>query len=343
VNDAPPVFEGPSVPNVTVTFTVSLSAPSTRPVFVGYFTFNGTATAGIDYASVSGHLTFQPGQTSIKVIVPVLNDPVPNQPQPKTFFLRLVDPSGAQLGRATGIAKIVESQERPISVSVSDAPSVLEIGPDIHSRFTVSLSAASKKPVTVHFATADGSAKAGSDYLSTSGTLTFQPGQTLKTVIVTVLDNVGPDEADVENFFLKLSSATGASISRGTGQARILENRRVPSVLISVGKTAHVFEAPTLHGVKAVFTVTLSNPTLLPVSVQYATSNGSSKAGVDYAPAGGTLTFGPNETTKTVTIDVLNDPVPNQPNPKTFFLNLSNPKNGVLTRSRGLAEIFEGS
>ncbi|MFM8733710.1 MAG: S8 family serine peptidase [Pirellulales bacterium] len=85
--------------------------------------------------------------------------------------------------------------------------------------FTVTLSAASTSRVTVKFATANGTAKAGrsGDYLATSGTLTFNPGETAKTIVVSVVNDktIEPDET----FFMNLSGATGATIagSQGTG------------------------------------------------------------------------------------------------------------------------------
>jgi hypothetical protein len=85
--------------------------------------------------------------------------------------------------------------------------------------FTVTLSPASTGTVTVKYATANGTALAGSDYTAASGTLTFTPGQTSKTVTVNVLGNttVEPNET----FYVNLSSPSGATIfdpdSRGVG------------------------------------------------------------------------------------------------------------------------------
>jgi hypothetical protein len=70
--------------------------------------------------------------------------------------------------------------------------------------FTVSLSAAYDQAVTVHYATANGTATAGSDYQAKSGTLTFAPGQTTQTITVVVYGDKAV-EAD-ETFFVNLSS-----------------------------------------------------------------------------------------------------------------------------------------
>jgi hypothetical protein len=85
--------------------------------------------------------------------------------------------------------------------------------------FTVKLSSASSTPVTVNFATANGTAIAGEDFVAASGQLTFNPGETTKTIQVTILaDQL--DELD-ETFLLNLSNPVGASLGDGTGVGTI--------------------------------------------------------------------------------------------------------------------------
>ncbi|HSP45244.1 MAG TPA: Calx-beta domain-containing protein, partial [Chthoniobacterales bacterium] len=88
--------------------------------------------------------------------------------------------------------------------------------------FTVSLSPSSAQPVTVHFATADGTAIAGSDYQAASGTLNFSPGDTSKTV--TVLVNGDTTFEPDETFFVNLSSAGNAQIAKAQGIGTILND-----------------------------------------------------------------------------------------------------------------------
>ena len=84
--------------------------------------------------------------------------------------------------------------------------------------FTVSLSPAASLEVSVSYATADGTAEAGSDYESASGTLTFSPGETSRTVTVTVN---GDDEAEAdETFTLTLASSPNGSIDPQNSSAR---------------------------------------------------------------------------------------------------------------------------
>ena len=151
------------------TFTVSLSAPSDLPVTVNYATADGSATAGSDYTAASGTLTFAPGQTSQTITVLVNGDRLlePNE----TFFVNLSTPnSHAEISRGTGYGTIIEDEPQ---ISIGDAYNYGDCTP---FTFTVSLSAASDEVVTVDFTTVDGTAFAGVDYVATSGTLTFEPG-----------------------------------------------------------------------------------------------------------------------------------------------------------------------
>lgn len=88
--------------------------------------------------------------------------------------------------------------------------------------FTVSLSVPAAGPVTVDFATRNGTAEAGSDYVATAGTLTFAPGEVTKEI--TVLVNGDTDGEDVEVFFVDLTNASGAVIGDAEGLGRIFND-----------------------------------------------------------------------------------------------------------------------
>src|SRR5206468_2115998 len=97
--------------------------------------------------------------------------------------------------------------------------------------FTVTLSAASVQTITVDYATADGAALVGSDYQSASGTLSFAPGQTSKTV--TVLVNGDTTFETDETFFVNLAGAVNASIATAQSTGTILNDDSVPTVSIN--------------------------------------------------------------------------------------------------------------
>ena len=106
----------------------------------------------------------------------------------------------------------------PLALSVADARVNENAGEPL--AFAVTLSRVAAAPVTVAYATADGTATAGADYTATSGTLTFAPGETAKTVPVPVLDDAHDDTG--ETLTLTLSTATGARIRDGTATGTIV-------------------------------------------------------------------------------------------------------------------------
>jgi len=89
--------------------------------------------------------------------------------------------------------------------------------------FTVSLRPPSGGSASVDFATTNGSAVAGSDYVATNGTLNFAPGETNKTITVTLTPD--PDPEPDEDFFVQLSNGVGAPVAQGTGTCLITEVR----------------------------------------------------------------------------------------------------------------------
>ena len=122
----------------------------------------------------------------------------------------------------------------PVALSVADAR--VREASDVTLDFAVTLSRASRAPVAVAYATADGSATAGSDYTATSGTLRFAAGETAKTVSVTVLDDAH-DEGE-ETLTLRLSAATGAVIADGVATGTIENTDHMPAAwLARFGRT----------------------------------------------------------------------------------------------------------
>jgi hypothetical protein len=91
------------------------------------------------------------------------------------------------------------------------------------ANFKVSLASAQPQTVTVDFTTVDGSATAGSDFVATNGTVTFVPGETLKTVAVTLTPDA-PPEPD-EEFYLDLSNVANALLVKNRAKCVITEIR----------------------------------------------------------------------------------------------------------------------
>jgi hypothetical protein len=222
ISDAPNVVEASGA---VATFRVTLSKALSTTVSVKFSTLNGTASAGSDFVAKSGTLTFLPGQTSKVVTISIINNAEPPVEPTEFFYVALSNSIGAQIARSVGRANITETPApSPIRIFANDAPTVNEGQSPQFSRFTVTLSRASTGVVTVRYFTSNGTAKAGFDYKAKSGTLTFQPGQTSKTVSVEIIDNEPlnqpPGDQFIEDYFLNLADPTGAqfgdSKARGT-------------------------------------------------------------------------------------------------------------------------------
>jgi len=310
----------------TMVFTVSLSAPAAGTVSVAYATGGGTATAGNDYAAVSGTITFSAGET-VKTITVTVNGDTTEEGN-ETFLLTLSSPTGATLnGGGVGTGTLVNDDGNVVSVTPT-AVSQPEGDSNSNMVFTVKLAEAASENVVVVYNTANGTATAGSDYTATSGTLTFAPGVTELLVTVQILgDNL--DEAD-ETFSLVLSAPQNASIAAGTAVGTIQDD---DGPAITVTGPASVNENSGAY----VVTVSLASVSNQQVTVVYNTANGTATSGSDYTATSGTLTFAPGETSKLITIALTGDTT--KESNETFTINLTNAVNAELPTSPFTATI----
>ncbi|MFQ5526959.1 MAG: Calx-beta domain-containing protein [Thermoanaerobaculia bacterium] len=333
IADASPVTEGDAGTVNAATFTVSLSNPSALPVSVDFTTQNGTATTGDgDYTATSGTLGFIPGQQSGTISVPVNGDTKVEADE--TFSVTLSNPTPAEATIAPGQGQAVGTilNDDATELSIDDVVVSEGDASTVDAVFTVSLSAPSDFPVSVDFASRNGTATtADGDYRATTGTLDFAPGQLTQNLTVAV-NGDGTVEGD-ETFFVDLSSPAGASIADGVGQGTI---RGDDSTALSIDDI-EVTEGDS-GTVDAIFTVSLSSPSGSPVGVDFATRNGSATiADGDYTPAAGTLRFPPGQLVLEVSVAVNGD-TRVEPD-ETFLVDLSSPSGAAIGDSQGIAVI----
>src|SRR5262249_9557236 len=155
--------------------------------------------------------------------------------------------------------------------------------------FTLSLSSPSADTVTVDYATADGTAQAGLDYVAAAGTVPFAPGETTQTVGGTILGDAIKEPN--ETFSLNLSNAVHATINRTSALGTILDNSVAPKLQFSAA--SYTVVEGTLNAAVAVKRTGLLSGT---VGVSFSTFDGTATAGLDYQAASGTLTFAPGVT-----------------------------------------------
>lgn len=198
---------------------------------------------------------------------------------------------------------------------------------------TVTLAPAGNREARVSWATGTGTALAGADYTPSSGVLTFAPGETSKTLTVPVLDD-RLDELD-ETFPVRLADPVQAKLADAEGLVTIRDDDAPPQISIADASVSEGDEGT----VKAVFAVTLSEPSGLEVTVAYATSDGTARAGSDYQPATGTLVIPAGSTSASVEVNVAGDRV--DENDEAFLVTLSSPAFAVLARAAATGNVLD--
>ncbi len=305
-------------------FEVTLSETSVDTVTVDFETRNGTAVAGTDYNAATGTVTFLPGETSQPVTVQVIGDT--DWENQESFYVDLTNEHNATIYDGTASGTINNDDVR---ISIGNVSQAEGTGGTTDFVFDVTLSGTYGLTVTVDYATRDGTAKAGTDYNATSGTVTFPPGVTSQPVTVQVIGDT--DWENQEYFYVDLSDPNNATIYDGTASGTI--NNDDVQIFIS-----NVAQAEGNSGTTDfVFDVTLSGTYGLAVEVHYATRDGGAKAGTDYNATSGTVTFLPGETSQPVTVEVIGDT--DFENSEYFYVDLSDPNNASIGDPYGYGQI----
>ncbi len=314
----------------TATFTVSLSAASGSAVSFDWATAAGTATAGVDYVTASGSRTIAAGATTATVAVTVNGDLTDEINE--GFTLTLSNPANATIADASGTGTITDDDAAP-TLSIDDVSVAEGNAGTTTATFTVSLSAASGKTVTVDWATAAGTAAAGVDYVTASGSRTIAPGATTATIAITVNGDV-TDEAN-ETFTVGLSNPGNATIADASGTGTITDDDAAPTLSIDDVSVAEGDAGTTT----ATFTVSLSAVSGKTVTVDWSTADVDAVQPADYTAGSGTLTFVPGDTTATVAVTVNGD-LTDEIN-EGFTLTLSNPANATIADASGTGTITD--
>jgi len=209
----------------------------------------------------------------------------------------------------------------PPIIAVDDVQIVEGTGGSTEVSVTIRLSRASDEPIVLSYSTAADTARASDDYLPFELTsLTFEPGEIVKTIVVLIVaDSV--DEPD-EQFYFDLANPVGAIVGKGRGVVTILDDDH------TLTATGGEIVQPVAGTATASFLVTLPYASGLPIQVNYTTADGTAIAGEHYLATSGSLLFEPGQTQKTVDVDVLPGLV--DPAGRTILLRLSEPTYAVI-------------
>ena len=223
-------IQKPTSQTDSVTVNVKVTGAPGGGGSVHVFTQDGTAKCGapnLEYACIDTNVAFPAGDSVTPVKINIFTTSQDFFPSGNgNFTVNLDTPVHGTVVTGTGKVTILDTTAPNVTISVADTQ-VVEANPlapvpggTANAEFIVSLSAASDRPIFVNAATADGTAKATNDsttndYTPVTANLVFQPGETMKSVLVPVVDTPGRNEPE-ETFSLVLSTAVNATISKNS-------------------------------------------------------------------------------------------------------------------------------
>jgi len=293
---------------------------------VNYSTTAGTAQPGVNYNTISGTLNFSVGESLQAISLPLIYDP--QVTGNLNLTMQLSNPgAGTVLGSPSNTLVVVEDADAGVSFTNSAASFSKNVGialiPVVTTNTAVEpvLVNSNTVPMSVHYATANGTALAGVDYQATSGVLFFTNGIGTNLISVPIINNslvLGN-----RSFSVSLSSPTapGQLVAPSNQVVTIVDNNSglsFSSPVYTVLKT----------GVSAAIAVLRTDNTNITSTVNFATANGSAVAGTDYFATNGVLVFTNGQTSQTFAVIVIANTTV-QPD-KTVLLQLSSPTNGIL-------------
>ncbi len=326
------VTEGDEGDSPTLTFTVTLAPAATLPVTVDWQTADGTATAGTDYTAGNGTLTFGTGDDSKTITVTVTGDDAdePNE----NFTVTLSNAPSATITDATGTGTITDDDGPPAVTLVLAPASIGENGEK--STVTATLDRASSAATTVTVSAAPVTPAVAGDYTLSGSELTIAAGQTTSTGEVTITAVNNDVDALDKTVTVSGTATNSQGITAPDNVALTITDDDAP--VLSIGD-ASVTEGDAGKSATLTFTVTLTPPATLPVTVDWATADGTATAGTDYTAANGSLTFNTGENTKTITVAVTGDDT-DEPN-ETVTVTLTNESGATLTDATGTGTITD--
>ena len=276
-----------------VVVTVVCSNPRLEPITVSYLTVDGTATNGVDYTGLDGTptftftngvITFNPGYGSVvfaggvttnTFTIPIINNSAVGS---RTFSIMLFSATGAGTLVPPVVQTVTILDSNPQISFTSPAYAVAKTG--VQAVITVQRAGYTNAVTAVNYQTADGTAVNGSDYVAASGTLVFPAGVTSQSFTVTVINQPGVQPAKTVR--LSLSGVTvGVLVPPASAVLTILNNTNAAFTFAAASTTL-----PASAGSVTLQVLRLNNLNGT-ATVNYATVDGTARAGTNYTAAGG--------------------------------------------------------
>ena len=311
---APAYVASESATNAVI--TVLRTNGVTGVVSVNISTIPGTATPGSRYIGTNGVLTFADNQTVRTFSIALIDDSIVQGDQSLTINLS-VPTGGASLTGPTNVPLTILDNDVAVNFTapayvVNETAGIVNLG--------VQRLNGSNGTLTVNFQTFNGTAIAGTNYTADSRVLTFNPGETLKTVGIAVQRD--PRVTGNLSFSAALSNASPGVQLVAPNPATVIIVDNDPGISFTNANYS-ILE----NGTNLVVTVVRANANSGDVSVNFTTANQTAVAGQDYTAASGVLTFLNGETEKTITVPILDNLFVQ--GDRTFLINLFNPTGGA--------------
>ncbi|WP_017297409.1 DUF4347 domain-containing protein [Nodosilinea nodulosa] len=227
--DSSPIFvsEGAGAVSITAARTSSADAVETLEFTTNELGSDDAATADADYITPTlngrantGQVSFAIGETEKPFTVAIADDT--DVEANETFAVGIQNPSAGLLGAPRTVLVTIVDDDGPATISLSNAAITVSEA-ESAVRITLQRSGDNSETASINYATNNGSAIAGSDYTAISGSVTFAPGEIVKSFLVPIL-NDGAFESD-ETLSISLSNPTGAVLgSQSTSTVTILDN-----------------------------------------------------------------------------------------------------------------------
>ena len=294
-------------------FVVSLSGAGGAPVTVAYATEDGTATAGGDYVTANGTLTFAGAAAETKEIEVLVRDDAVAEAR-ETFTMRLSEAHGAKLSVAAATGTIDDDDRRSVAVY----PAELNVGEGAADSYTVALGSRPTAPVTVTVAAPEELSAAPDEVVFTAA-----DWRRARTVTVTAAE----DEDALADAPVELTQVASGGGYDGVAVAAVTVTIVENDVTTLAVSAASAEEAAG----RIRFEVSLSLANDNVVTVEYATgaAGDTARAGADYTPASGMLSFPVGSTAARLIEVVVRDDRLDEA-AEEFTVTLSNPVHAVL-------------
>ena len=280
--------EGSSNFDKFLTFSLTLTEPAVNDVTVDFETVPGTALDDIDYDSLFqvDSLVIPAGHVGGAISVRTVAD---NAAETDEFFtLELTNVTNAVFAggatRVAGTGTILDDDTNGnrLALHVGDTQLIEGDSGQHEAVFTVHLSTPSDQALSLPYTTTDGSAVAGQDYDAVTGTLAFEPGETVKAVHVPVSGDEAVEDSEFFNLALTppLQLASGANGAAGT--ARILDDDADAVLPVLSISDAVAGEGSSNFDKFLTFSLTLTEPAVNDVTVDFETVPGTALDDIDY-------------------------------------------------------------